>query len=189
MQGGPDTRRSCARQAGPTATGLHYPGIFMALCVVLNYVAPTGVIELLMSLIVAALVITWVTIIVAHLRFRRAADAGKTQPRFLAPFTPLSNYLCLAAMTLVVGVMLLTPSIRGSALAIPVWVGWCMGCIGWCRWRVVGRWWELSGGLIDDQVMRPPSHPIKPMSAKSDALAIIKLDAVMPISNEPPPRS
>jgi len=107
---------------GVPVRAIVYPGIFTALCVVLNYVAPTGVIELLMSLIVAALVITWVTIIVAHLRFRKAADAGKTQLRFLAPFTPLSNYLCLAAMALVVGVMLLTPSIRGSALAIPVWV-------------------------------------------------------------------
>jgi len=72
--------------------------------------------------IVAALVITWVTIIVAHLRFRQAADAGNMQPSFRAPLSPLSNYLCLAAMVLVVGVMLLTPAIRGSALAIPIWV-------------------------------------------------------------------
>lgn len=109
-------------QRGVPVRAIVYPGVFTALCVVLNYVAPTGVIELLMSLIVAALVITWVTIIVAHLRFRRASEASHTPPRCRAPLTPLSNYLCLATKALVVGVMLLTPSIRGSALAIPVWI-------------------------------------------------------------------
>jgi L-asparagine transporter-like permease len=107
---------------GVPVRAIVYPGIVTALCIVLNYVAPSGVIELLLSLIVAALVITWVTIIVTHLRFRRLHKAQGTKLGFPAPFAPVTNYLCLAFMAGVVIVMLLTPSIRASAIAIPVWI-------------------------------------------------------------------
>lgn len=108
---------------GVPVRAIVYPGIATAMCVVLNYVAPHGLIELLMSLIVAALVITWVIIILTHMRFRAHARREGIEPAFRAPFAPVSHYICLAGMALVIGVMLLTPSIRGSALAIPVWVG------------------------------------------------------------------
>ncbi|MBN3786733.1 amino acid permease [Burkholderia sp. Ac-20353] len=107
---------------GVPVRAIVYPGMLTALCIVLNYVAPASVIEMLMSLIVAALVITWVTIIVTHLRFRRSCAASGTKPGFPAPFAPYSNYACLAFMVLIVAVMLLTPTIRTSALAIPVWI-------------------------------------------------------------------
>lgn len=107
---------------GVPVRAIVYPAIFTALAIVLNYVAPAGVLELLMSLIVAALVITWTIIIVAHWRFRRAHVARKTVLGFPAPAAPLTNAICLSAMALVVGVMLLTPSVRSSALAIPIWV-------------------------------------------------------------------
>ena len=107
---------------GVPVRAIVYPGILTAMCIVLNYVAPTGVIELLMSLIVAALVITWTIIIVTHLKYRKAQDAKGVKPGFLAPLYPFTNYLCLAAMLMVVAVMALTPEIRMSALAIPVWI-------------------------------------------------------------------
>jgi aromatic amino acid transport protein AroP len=108
---------------GVPVRAIVYPAVFTALCIVLNYVAPASVIEILMSLIVAALVITWVTIIVTHLRFRKARMGRDLKSGFPAPFAPLTNYLCLAFMALIVGVMLLTPAIRASAFAIPVWIG------------------------------------------------------------------
>ena len=108
---------------GVPVRAIVYPGVFTALCIVLNYVAPAGVIEMLMSLIVAALVITWVIIILAHLKYRKAHAAKGVRSAFPAPLTPLSNYLCLAAMALVVAVMAATPDIRSSAFAIPVWIG------------------------------------------------------------------
>jgi aromatic amino acid transport protein AroP len=107
---------------GVPVRAIVYPGVVTALCILLNYLAPTGVIELLMSLIVAALVITWVVIIVAHMGFRKTYKETKVTARFRAPFSPLSNYLCLLAMGIVVVVMLLTPAIRMSAIAIPVWL-------------------------------------------------------------------
>ena len=119
---------------GVPVRAIVYPGVFTALCIVLNYVAPAGVIELLMSLIVAALVITWVIIILAHLKYRKAQAAKGARASFLAPLSPLSNYLCLAVMAVVVAVMAATPDIRSSAFAIPVWIG-----LVYVAFRVVNR--------------------------------------------------
>ena len=119
---------------GVPVRAIVYPGVFTALCIVLNYVAPAGVIELLMSLIVAALVITWVIIILAHLKYRKAQAAKGARASFLAPFSPLSNYLCLAVMAVVVAVMAATPDIRSSAFAIPVWIG-----LVYVAFRIVNR--------------------------------------------------
>ncbi len=107
---------------GVPVRAIVYPGIITALCIVLNYVAPAGVIGLLMSLVVAALVITWTIIILTHLRFRKAYEARGAKLTFRALCSPMSNYICLAAMALVVVVMALTPAIRSSAIAIPVWL-------------------------------------------------------------------
>ena len=107
---------------GVPVKAIVYPGIVTAFCVVLNYVAPAGVIELLISLITAALVIIWTIIIISHLNYRKLHDAKGTPRSFKAPLFPLTNYICLAAMVLVVVVMLLTPGVRASAYAIPVWV-------------------------------------------------------------------
>ena len=43
-------------------------------------------------------------------------------PSFKAFWSPLSNYLCLAFMVMIVGVMWMIPGIRASVYAIPVWV-------------------------------------------------------------------
>lgn len=107
---------------GVPVRAIAYPAFFTALCVVLNYVAPAGVLELLMSLLVAALVLTWTTIIVVHLKYRRVHDAKGVPRSFPAPFFPLGNYLCLLALAVLLVVMLMTPGIRSSVVAIPVWI-------------------------------------------------------------------
>lgn len=92
------------------------------LCVVVNYVVPQSALELLMSLVVAALVINWAMISLAHLKFRKAMVAKGTEPSFKAFWFPFANYLCLAFVLFILGVMLMIPGIQASVYAIPVWV-------------------------------------------------------------------
>lgn len=108
---------------GVPVRAIVYPGIITAFCIVLNYVAPANVIEVLMSLVVASLVITWTIIVLTHMGFRKTAIAEGKKLIFPAPFSPLSNFICLAAMAMVVVVMALTPEMRPSAYAIPIWIG------------------------------------------------------------------
>ena len=92
------------------------------LCVVVNYLAPKNALELLMSLVVASLVINWAMISVAHLKFRKAMEKQGVAPGFKAFWYPFSNYLCLAFVTLILGILLSMQGLRVSVIAIPFWI-------------------------------------------------------------------
>ena len=91
-------------------------------CVVVNYVIPHQALELLMSLVVAALVINWAMISLAHLMFRRAKNREGVRTSFRALWYPFGNWLCLAFVVFILGIMLQIPGIDVSVYAIPVWV-------------------------------------------------------------------
>jgi aromatic amino acid transport protein AroP len=92
------------------------------LCVLLNYLLPQGALELLMSLAVAGLVINWAMISYSHLKFRASKVREGVQPGFPAFWYPFANYLCLAFVLLILGVMLQIPGINLSVYAIPGWL-------------------------------------------------------------------
>ncbi len=92
------------------------------LCVVVNYVAPHEALELLMALVVASLIINWIVISLTHLKFRKAMEQQGVVPGFKAFWTPFSNYLCLAFVALILGVMLMIPGISVSVYVMPIWV-------------------------------------------------------------------
>lgn len=97
-------------------------------CVVVNYVIPHQALELLMSLVVAALVINWAMISLAHMKFRKAMQAKGVQPFFRALWYPFGNWLCLAFVVFILGIMLQIPGIDVSVYAIPVWIVLMGGC-------------------------------------------------------------
>ncbi|MCY1364028.1 Aromatic amino acid transport protein AroP [compost metagenome] len=92
------------------------------LAVLVNYLMPGRALELLMSLVVAALVINWAMISLAHLKFRAQMDRRGVRTGFRALWYPAGNYLCLGFVLFILGVMLLTPGIQVSVYAIPVWL-------------------------------------------------------------------
>src|SRR5690606_13999124 len=56
---------------GVPVMGILISGLITLLCVAMNYVLPEGALIILMSLVVAALVLTWAMISLSHLMFRR----------------------------------------------------------------------------------------------------------------------
>ncbi|MBG6474392.1 amino acid permease [Pseudomonas aeruginosa] len=92
------------------------------LCVIVNYVLPHKALELLMSLVVAALVINWAMISLSHLKFRAAMKRQGVDTFFKALWSPFSNYLCLAFVVFILGIMLMIPGINISVYAIPFWL-------------------------------------------------------------------
>ena len=90
--------------------------------VVLNYLVPQNALELLMSLVVATLVINWAMISYSHLKFRQHMVRTHQTPLFKAFWYPYGNYLCLAFVVFILGIMLLIPGIQVSVYAIPVWL-------------------------------------------------------------------
>ncbi|MCL2831085.1 MAG: amino acid permease [Betaproteobacteria bacterium] len=93
------------------------------LCVLLNYVIPGEALKFLMALVVSALVINWVMISLAHLKFRARKTEEGLSPRFKSLWHPWSNYLCIAFLAMIFVIMLATGGTETiSALLIPVWL-------------------------------------------------------------------
>lgn len=100
--------------------------------VALNYWAPHSALVWLMSLVVSTLVINWAMISVTHLKFRHVLRGQGVCPAFPALCYPWANYLCLGFMGVVLLVLLLTPSLWMSVVAIPPWL---FGLYVVYRWR------------------------------------------------------
>ncbi|OLU27395.1 aromatic amino acid transporter AroP [Pseudomonas sp. PA15(2017)] len=113
---------------GVPVLAIFFSALFTLICVVVNYLVPKSALELLMSLVVAALVINWAMISLAHIKFRKAMRARGVEPSFKAFWFPLANYLCLAFVLFILGVMLFIPGIRNSVIAIPFWLLFIWGC-------------------------------------------------------------
>jgi len=109
---------------GVPVSAIFFLSALIGVVVLLNYLMPDGLLEMLIYLIVAALLITWAIIIVTHWKFRQhhATKNAAHTLLFKAPFAPLSNWMGMIYILFVVIVMCLTPSSRASVLAIPVWL-------------------------------------------------------------------
>ncbi|MDT1818102.1 aromatic amino acid transporter AroP, partial [Acinetobacter baumannii] len=69
---------------------------------------------------------------------RRSKEAHGAQTSFRSPWFPLSNYVCLGFVGLLLVVMALTPGLRISVMLIPVWLA-VLGCGFWWRERRLAR--------------------------------------------------
>jgi len=93
-----------------------------SLGVLLNYLIPGQVFILLMALVVTTLVINWVMICIAHLKFRAAMQHNGVVPSFKALWYPWGNYLCLLFLGLILVIAYLNEGSRISVQLLPVWL-------------------------------------------------------------------
>jgi aromatic amino acid transport protein AroP len=116
--------------------------------VVLNYLIPQHALELLMSLVVATLVINWAMISYSHFKFRQHMNRTKQSPLFKALWYPYGNYVCLAFVVFILGVMLMIPGIQISVYAIPVWVAFMWVCYGIKNKRSAQHALQVAGSSV-----------------------------------------
>ncbi|WP_312056442.1 amino acid permease [Acinetobacter courvalinii] len=103
-------------------------------CVLLNYFVPEQALSHLMYMAVAALVLNWAIISFTHLKFKRAIqEQGKTV-KFPALFSPLSNYLVLAFIVMILYIMW-TQGFKESVILIPVWITFMFGLFKFLKWN------------------------------------------------------
>jgi aromatic amino acid transport protein AroP len=91
-------------------------------CVIINYVIPAEALGLLMSLVVAALVLNWALISLTHLKSRKAMVAAGETLVFRSFWFPVSNWICLAFMALVLVILAMTPGLSVSVWLVPAWL-------------------------------------------------------------------
>lgn len=105
---------------GTPVIGVLVSSTFTLVAVILNYLIPGKVFMYLISVAVIAAVISWVTIIVVNLKFRKAKAGENIE--FKTPWHPISNYACLAFMALIIILMTQIDDMKMAVYILPVWL-------------------------------------------------------------------
>jgi len=90
-------------------------------CVLLNYLIPEDALGHLMYVVVGALVLNWAMITLTHLKFKDYIQKNGILSKFPALFSPLSNYIVLVFIAVVLYIMW-TQGFKESVLMLPIWV-------------------------------------------------------------------
>lgn len=90
-------------------------------CVLLNYFVPEDALGHLMYIVVGALVLNWAMISLTHLKFKAMTKKKGLKTSFPALWSPLSNYLVLAFIAVVLYIMW-QQGFKESVLMIPIWI-------------------------------------------------------------------
>ena len=112
-----------------TRNGVPMVGIFISsgitlIAVVLNYLFPGKVFMYLVSIAVAAVLVSWFIIIVTHLKFRKAkARLGQDKDlHFKSIGYPIINYLCIVFLIFIAFMMYQIPDTRNALYILPLWI-------------------------------------------------------------------
>jgi AAT family amino acid transporter/aromatic amino acid transport protein AroP len=90
--------------------------------VILNYLIPGKVFMYLISIAIIAAVINWTMIIVTNLKFRKAKGQAVQELEFKTPWHPYTNYISLAFLVLIVGLMTQIEDMKMAVYLLPAWL-------------------------------------------------------------------
>lgn len=112
--------------AKTNASGVPIPAVLLSAllifgCVLLNYFVPEDALGHLMYVVVGALVLNWAMISITHLKFKRATRILNFQTHYPALWSPLSNYIVLIFIGLVLYIMW-NQGFMESVVMIPIWI-------------------------------------------------------------------
>ena len=71
---------------------------------------------------VAALVLNWSLISLTHLKSRRAMVLAGETLVFKSFWFPVSNWICLAFMAMILVILAMTPGLSASVWLVPIWL-------------------------------------------------------------------
>lgn len=123
-------------RGGVPLNSLILSGAVTSLVVLLNYILPHDAFGVLMALVVATLLLNWIMISLAHLKFRAAMRREGRETRFKALLYPFGNYLCITFMIMILILMCSIDGMRVSAMLLPVWIVFLFGAFKVMRGRI-----------------------------------------------------
>jgi len=106
------------------AAAVTVSAVLMLIGVALNYVVPEQVFVWVISVATVGALWTWAMILIAHMGYRKAVAEGRVEPSsFRMPGAPVTNWIALAFIALVMMFLALDPSTRVALYVAPVWFG------------------------------------------------------------------
>lgn len=107
---------------GTPARGILVTSSVLLLAVFLNYVVPEKVFMYVSAVATVAVVTNWTIILVAQIKFRKAKSEAEIQAlKFKMPLQPLSSYIALVFLAMIVVIMAFIPDMRIALYVAPVW--------------------------------------------------------------------
>ncbi|MBK1897979.1 amino acid permease [Chryseobacterium paridis] len=94
---------------------------FAGICIIINKLVPEKAFEYLMALVVSTLIINWLMICYTHLKFRKSKVKEGITTKFPSIFYPVSNYICIVFLLIILGLMCFT-GMEIQVILIPVWL-------------------------------------------------------------------
>lgn len=89
--------------------------------VILNYIMPEGVFVLITSISTFCFIFIWAIIVICHLRYRKTNPELASRSKFKMPLYPIANYIILAFLIFVIGILSLNKETRVALFVTPVW--------------------------------------------------------------------
>ncbi len=87
----------------------------------LNYLVPAKVFEYVSSVATVAMLTAWTIILLSELKFRKLKNSQKQEIAFKLPFWPVSSYIALVFIAVIVVIMAFMPETRTALYVAPVW--------------------------------------------------------------------
>ena len=111
-------------KAGAPVNGVVFSSALTLIAVILNFLVPGKVFLYLISVATIAAIFNWAMILITHLKFRRAKqDTGEEKGlAFKLPLYPISNYVTLVFLGMVVVLMAYIPDMAYSLYIGPAWI-------------------------------------------------------------------
>lgn len=123
LQGNAPRMFTKVNKRGVPVTGVLVSSAVTLFAVVLNFLVPGKVFLYLVSVALIAGIFNWAMILVTQLKFRAAKTPEEVEKlAFRLPFYPIANYLVLAFLAMIVGLMAYMPDYRFSLYVGPIWI-------------------------------------------------------------------
>lgn len=118
---GPKFFKTLSKNGSPRR-GILFSSFFLLVAVVLNYIVPEKVFIYISAVATVAVITSWTIILFAQLSFRKSKTKREAEKiKFKVPFYPISTYLALMFLALVIILMAFIPDMRVALFVAPVW--------------------------------------------------------------------
>jgi AAT family amino acid transporter len=107
---------------GNPRRGILFSSLFLLVAVVLNYFVPEKVFMYISSVATVAVITSWTIILITQLKFRQSKTKKDIEKlAFKMPLYPVTTYLALAFLALVIVLMAFIEGMRIALVVAPIW--------------------------------------------------------------------
>lgn len=119
LQGNAPRKFTHISAKGIPTVAILFSMICIGLTVLLNYLYPKQIFNILLSIATIAAILNWMTILITHASFKRKYKGNSSYPAWLYP---LSSVVAILFLLIVAGVMYFMPDFRMAIIVAPIWI-------------------------------------------------------------------